>query len=299
MLDFNLEYYRAFYYVAQLGSITRAANALFLGQPTLTRSIHLLEESLDCQLFIRTAKGMTLTKEGETLYQHVTLAFEELVRGQQELQRLLSFQTGTLDIAVTETALQFVLLPVIEKFIKKYPNIDLHITGSSTPESIDLLRHDKADFALTGSPILDASGLVVTPIKQFHDIIVAGEAFRKFFAGNLISITELLDQPLATVEKGTSAFSNTERWFQEQGSPLVPHFSVRAFSTVFQLVKSHLAIGILPDMYVENELQSGEFFQIETEQKPPSREIVLIYKSEKNLSFLSKQFIEFLKGNEL
>ena len=207
MLDFNLEYYRAFYYVAQLGSITRAANALFLGQPTLTRSIHLLEESLDCQLFIRTAKGMT--------------------------------------------------------------------------------------------PILDASGLVVTPIKQFHDIIVAGEAFRKSFAGNLISITELLDQPLATVEKGTSAFSNTERWFQEQGSPLVPHFSVRAFSTVFQLVKSHLAIGILPDMYVENELQSGEFFQIETEQKPPSREIVLIYKSEKNLSFLSKQFIEFLKGNEL
>ena len=53
MLDFNLEYYRAFYYVAQLGSVSRAADALFLSQPNITRTIKQLEKHLGCQLFSR------------------------------------------------------------------------------------------------------------------------------------------------------------------------------------------------------------------------------------------------------
>ena len=58
--SFNLEYYRAFYMVAQTGNVTKAAELLCLSQPAVTRSIHRLEESLGCKLFARVSRGMRL-----------------------------------------------------------------------------------------------------------------------------------------------------------------------------------------------------------------------------------------------
>lgn len=64
MESFNLEYYRAFYTVAQTGNVTKAAELLCLSQPAVTRSIHRLEESLGCKLFTRVSRGVRLTVEG-------------------------------------------------------------------------------------------------------------------------------------------------------------------------------------------------------------------------------------------
>lgn len=84
MTDFNLEYYRAFYYVAQYGSISKAADALYLSQPAVTRSIQKLEEELRCVLFTRT-RGMQLTYEGSVLFEQVRAAFGALAAGEKEL----------------------------------------------------------------------------------------------------------------------------------------------------------------------------------------------------------------------
>ena len=68
MESFNLEYYRAFYTVAQTGNVTKAAELLCLSQPAVTRSIHRLEESLGCKLFTRVSRGVRLTVEGTALF---------------------------------------------------------------------------------------------------------------------------------------------------------------------------------------------------------------------------------------
>ena len=68
MESFNLEYYRAFYMVAQTGNVTKAAELLCLSQPAVTRSIHRLEESLGCKLFTRVSRGVRLTVEGTALF---------------------------------------------------------------------------------------------------------------------------------------------------------------------------------------------------------------------------------------
>ena len=82
-LEFNLEYFRAFYYVARLNSISKAADALFLSQPAITRNIQKLENHYKCKLFLRTAKGMKLTGEGEVLYSYVAKAMDELIAGKK------------------------------------------------------------------------------------------------------------------------------------------------------------------------------------------------------------------------
>ena len=94
-MDISYDYYRIFYYVAKYGNITKAAAMLLANQPNLTRSIHVLESELGCALFIRSNRGMKLTPEGERLYRHVRVAFEQLEAGEAEVVESRNLETGS------------------------------------------------------------------------------------------------------------------------------------------------------------------------------------------------------------
>ena len=78
----SYDYYRIFYYVARYGSFSKAAEALLCGQPNITKTINNLEAQLGCKLFLRSNKGVTLTPEGEKLFEHAEIAFERLYRNE-------------------------------------------------------------------------------------------------------------------------------------------------------------------------------------------------------------------------
>ena len=75
-MDINLEYYKIFYYVAGSQSITLAAEQLTISQPAVSQAVKHLEQALSCPLFVRTTKGVRLTKEGEMLYSYVQRGYE-------------------------------------------------------------------------------------------------------------------------------------------------------------------------------------------------------------------------------
>ena len=77
----NLDLYRVFHYVARLGSISRASEELYVSQPAVSQSIKRLEEQLGVRLLIRTPRGVRLTQEGETLYQHISQAYSLIEAG--------------------------------------------------------------------------------------------------------------------------------------------------------------------------------------------------------------------------
>ena len=85
-MEQHLTQYRIFYAVARAGNISRAAKELFISQPAISKSISKLEESLGIALFIRNSRGVSLTAEGQVLFQHVEAAFEALERGENELR---------------------------------------------------------------------------------------------------------------------------------------------------------------------------------------------------------------------
>lgn len=143
MESFNLEYYRAFYTVAQTGNVTKAAELLCLSQPAVSRSIHRLEESLGCKLFTRVSRGVRLTVEGTALFSHVDSAFKSLSNGERELKRLAAFEAGTLIIGAAETPLYHFLLPKLGQFREMHPNVTLQVQGSSTHETIQMLAQSR------------------------------------------------------------------------------------------------------------------------------------------------------------
>ena len=86
-MSVNLEWSRAFYQVALLGSVTRAAEALFITQPAVSQCIRQLEHELGVSLFVRTPRGMRLTAEGQELYRFVSRGVESIGRGKSEFSR--------------------------------------------------------------------------------------------------------------------------------------------------------------------------------------------------------------------
>ena len=142
------DYYRIFYHVAQQHSFTKAAEVLHNNQPNITRCMNNLETELGCHLFVRSNRGVSLTPEGQKLFNHVAIAFEQLELGETELKRDQSLTSGLISIGVSENALRIMLLPKLEAFHNHYPHVRLKISNHSTPQAIASLESGLVDFAV-------------------------------------------------------------------------------------------------------------------------------------------------------
>ena len=135
----NLEYYRVFYYVARCGSLTQAADKLSISQPAVSQSLHQLESTLGTRLFTRTSRGVKLTKEGELLASYVSRGLEQIELGEKKLEQMLNLDIGEVHIGASDMTLRFYLLPYLEKFHEKYPNVKVIVNNAPTPETLKTL----------------------------------------------------------------------------------------------------------------------------------------------------------------
>ena len=158
-----LDYYRIFYYVAQYKSFSKAADVMGNNQPNITRCMNILENDLGCKLFIRSNRGVQLTIEGERLFEHVSIAIEQLVSGENELLKDKGLESGLVNIGASEIALRLFLLNELEVFHHHYPHVKLRISNHSTPQAVQALENGLVDFAV---PI---SCLIIKNLWQTYD----------------------------------------------------------------------------------------------------------------------------------
>ena len=113
----NLNYYKVFYTVARYKNISKAADALFISQPAISKTLSKLEENLGCRLFHRTSRGVSLTDEGQFLYERIEKAFQLIDSGEEELQQMNELGIGRIRIGVSTTLCKYILLPYLQNFL--------------------------------------------------------------------------------------------------------------------------------------------------------------------------------------
>ncbi|MFW5672906.1 MAG: LysR family transcriptional regulator, partial [Acetivibrio ethanolgignens] len=145
-LDINLEYYKIFYYVGKLGGISLAAEELSISQPAVSQAVKQLERCLGSTLFIRTSKGVRLTREGEILFSYIKNGYEMIKFGENRLKNIQNLEMGEIRIGASDMTLQFYLLPFLERFHERYPGIKIQVTNAPTPSTIKYLQEGKIDF---------------------------------------------------------------------------------------------------------------------------------------------------------
>ena len=281
----SYDYYRIFYYVAKYGNITQAAKILLNNQPNLTRAIKTLESELGCPLFIRNNRGMKLTPEGERLFEHIRIAFENIEAGEAEIIESRNLEKGTVFVAASEVALHCVLLPVLKQYRTLYPGIRLKISNHSTPQAVDAIKNGIADIAVVTTPTLPSAMTEELTVRKFHEVAVCSAAFSELL-GEKVGFAELLSYPMISLGTQTKSFELYSDFFAEEGLHYHPETEAATADQILPMVKADLGIGFIPREF----LQGVEgVFVIETEKSLPEREIRIVKRHEQTLSIAAKE----------
>lgn len=281
----SYDYYRIFYYVAKYGNITQAAKILLNNQPNLTRAIKTLESELGCPLFIRNNRGMKLTPEGERLFEHIRIAFENIEAGEAEIIESRNLEKGTVFVAASEVALHCVLLPVLKQYRTLYPGIRLKISNHSTPQAVDAIKNGIADIAVVTTPTLPSAMTEEVTVRKFHEVAVCSAAFSELL-GEKVGFAELLSYPMISLGTQTKSFELYSVFFAEEGLHYHPETEAATADQILPMVKADLGIGFIPREFLQG---VDGVFVIETEKSLPEREIRIVKRHEQTLSIAAKE----------
>lgn len=293
----NLEYYKVFYYVAKHGSLTVAAGKLSVSQPAVSQSMKLLEGQLGVRLFVRGARGVRLTQEGELLFAYVDSAFAQLRQGERRLQQLLDLELGEIRIGASDMTLRFYLLPYLELFHEKYPKIKVRVTNAPTPETIQYLAEEKIDFGVVSAPISVNEELCVRQVREIEDTFVAGRRFAEY-QDQCLPLGELEKLPVISLEKNTSTRSYLDSFLQENGVELHPEFELATSDMIVQFAARNLGVGCVMKDFAKEQLSDGTLFELQFVKKIPKRSFCVITRPRAPLSPAAMNLLKLLESEE-
>lgn len=288
----NLELYKVFYTVAKCGSLTKAAEELYISQPAVSQAIRQLESQLGTQLFKRLHKGMELTAQGgELVFKDVEKALQLLGNVENRLSELKNSATGTLRIGASETIFQYCLAEKLVEYHKIYPQVKFELLSDVSPRTIEQLKTDRCDVGFLNLPIVEDDGIVVTDsIMLLNDVFVAGKAFSQLKQTTL-SVWDLQKYPLLLLEENTVARSSLDHFCQSVGVRLSPAIEVDSWGFMKKLVAEGMGIGCIPREYTLNKLADGSLFELSVTPSLPSRSVGIALPKNANMSFALRAFI--------
>lgn len=295
-MDINFEYYKIFYYVAKYGNITKAAVALGSNQPNVTRVMKLLESQLSCRLFVREARGVSLTQEGERLYSHVEAACRHLWNAQEEIGRQNLPEGGTVEIGATETALHLFLLQVLCRFKAEYPGVRIKIHNHTTPEIMRRLLSGRLDFAVATTPFTVHDTIVSEKIMSFTEILAGGTQYQRLCEVPL-KLEELKNYPWIGLGRGSATYELYKAFFIAHRMDLEPDMEVATSNLMLPLIENNLGLGFVPEKMALPYVKEKRIWQIPVEFAVPDRSVQIAWDKGRGRSAAANAFYRYLKNS--
>ncbi len=294
----NFEYYKIFYYVAKHKNLTRAATELYSSQPAVTRAIQNMENELGCLLFIRNKTGVEFTHEGKKLFEYVSVAYQQLIKAEEELTRSVSVESGTIYIGTTVTALYGFLFEFLDTFHLKYPNVKLQMLTDTSDNTVEKLKKGVVDLAFITTPCHLSKPLVSKPVKTFRDVLIAGERY-KALKEKTLDLEAITHYPFICMAEGTQLREFIDGIFAENGISIKPDVEPDVADMLVPMAAHNFGLAFAPQNMAEKALENGEVFRIPLKKELPPRQICMItdpHRPQTNASReLAKMIVESLK----
>lgn len=287
------DYYRIFYFVAQYKSFTKAADLLNNNQPNITRCMNNLEHELNCQLFVRSNRGITLTPEGQKLYERVSVAYEQLSLGEAEIKKNQELESGLIKIGASETALHLLLLDKLEAFHGQYPHVRLKISNHSTPQAIAAVERGLVDFSLATTPLEAPKHLKVISLYTFREILIGGPKYASL-ATQRRSLSSLVDIPFISLGNETGTRELYIQYFLNHRLPFHPDMEVATMDQILPLIQHNLGIGFYPEKLTADPISKGTVVPIPLTETPPKRTVCLILDKNRPQSIAARKLLDGL-----
>jgi DNA-binding transcriptional LysR family regulator len=288
---------RAFLKVAELGSFTKAAEALFFSQPAVTQQIQSLEREVGERLFERQGRRVTLTPAGEAFYPFVSRALALLAEGQAAVGEVREGVTGRVVLAAGPTTTIFTLPPVLAGFRQSCPRVQLLVQTGTSRDVRERVAGGRADVGVV-TTVYEQEDLLHTPLFQ-DEILFVVHGSHPLASGDAPSgmeaLAALMAEPFILFPRGTGFRAYVEQWFAARG--VAPRVTMELDSA--EAVKAMAAAGLgaaaVPRVAVEEELATGRLAPVRLADEPPLyRQVCRVVRRDKYLSRPLRALLERL-----
>ena len=289
-MNVNLELYKTFYVVAKYKHMTKASEELHVSQPAISQAIKKLEEELGGALFVRSNKGMDLTKEGEMFYSYVSGALKLINDAENEFGSFKRLTKGELKIGCSASLTKLVLLQALKEFHQDYPGIKINVVNELTSNLISDLKLGKLDFVIFNESNIKEEGLELRKLKELKMGFVYNP---KYFEDKIVNIEDLNYYPLILQKEASNTRKFLDNLLLAKGIRMVSKMEVVSQDLIMEFANIGLGFGFgFVDLAKEKYKNLQE---IDLNKELPSTSVYLGVNKDMSLSFASKTFIKYLK----
>lgn len=277
-MENNLNLYYIFYSVAKCKNISGAAKELYISQPAISKAISKLEQNLNTTLFVRNSRGVTLTAEGEMLFEQIQTAFACIRTGEEKIKLSTELGIGHLSIGVSTTLCKYVLLPYLKEFTRKYPHIRIKISCQSSTETIEALQNHSIDIGLIGYPE-NKLNLTYHPIMEIHDVFVTTKNYLDNFKKreSLSREAILKNATFMMLNKENITRKYIDSYLLQNQTEISNIIEVSNMDLLIEFAKIDLGIACVIREFVLNELENHSLKELSLLPSSPAREIGFAY----------------------
>ena len=277
---------RTILHVAELGSLSKAADRLRIAQPALSRQVRLLEDELQVRLFDRHGRGMVVTEAGQAVLRHAQTIMTELELIRASVLDEGMPMTGHVSIGMPPTVGDILSIPLAEAFKTQHPDATLRIISAYSGFLLDWLHRGDVDIAIlfAGKPVRSLKAL---PLLE-ENLYLIGPANSQLRPDRPTNFETLASMPLLLPSIGHGMRNIVEECAKACSVELNVKVEADNYSTLKNLVKTHHGLTILPLAPIHDEISKGELTYAPLTDPMPVRKLVMSYPSDRPVSRLTK-----------
>jgi DNA-binding transcriptional LysR family regulator len=251
--------------VAQAGSFSRAAEQLLLSQSAVSQHVQDLEAALGNALFVRGARGVTLTDAGETLLRYTWQILDLAAQAELAVTDVSRLQSGAMTLGATPGVSAYLLPEWIDAFSERYPHLTVSVHTDITSALLERIRTQHLRVAIVEGdpgPLGAADGCVVTELEEFPQYVVVG-ARHAWWGRRFVNVRELHGEAMVTRQRSSSSREWIDRILAQH--KVHPHVVAEFdnLESIKRSVAARAAFTVLPEYIVHDAEEAGRLRRIE------------------------------------
>lgn len=277
---------RTLMHVAELGSLSKAADRLHIAQPALSRQIRLLEEELGARLFDRHGRGMVMTEQGQDVLRHAQRVMAELEEIRASVADADAPLRGHVAIGMPPTAADILSEPIVTAFREAHPAATLRIVSAHSRHLLDWLHRGEIDASILYDP-RSARSLRVQPLLE-EALFLIGPADAGLSLHQPVDFGALDGARLLLPSPGHGLRDILDRCAADRGFALSVPVEADSYSVLRDIVRAGHGLTILPRVPIHRDLASGDLCAAPLCNPQPLRRLVMTYPADRPVARLAR-----------
>ena len=279
------------------GSFTRAAEALFLTQPSISMQIKKLADALGLPLFEQVGRNVRPTEAGEELYKSCRQIFATLSNLEMKVADLKGIKAGRLTLGVITTAKCFAP-ELLGEFCQLYPGIEVALNVFNRDQIIDRIKANEDDLYIMGqAPAEQTDDIEAFPFAP-NPLVVMAPRGHPLVGRKKVPLARVADEPMILREPGSGIRDATLRLFDRQNLKLKVRMELGSNEAIKHAIVAGLGLSVLSLHTLALEGPNGPVALVDVDGFPIMRKWYIVYLKGKQLSLVAQAYLDFVKGIE-